>query len=522
MSNAAQMEVFRPDGKVLREFCRCNDFVQFIQGPWGSGKTAACVVGKLWKVAVSQAPDKEGIRRTRFFIVRNTYTDLKNTTLNTWKDWFPEGVYGEITMSRPFRHHIQINDVDCEVLFLALDDEEDRKKLLSLECTAIYFNEFREIERGIIDDATGRVGRYPSKKYKPDNVPDAEWPTWFGVLGDTNAPSEDHWLPIMRGDVPYPDSFTDEDIAAHQKPDNWTFFLQPPGMLRTYDENGKHVGYEVNPDAENLKYLPTGYYPNMIKGKKPSWVKINVLNELGQNVEGKPIFETFKEGVHVSREPLEAVPGSVVYVGVDFGRKPAAVMGQTIGGQWRILHELQAFNMGADRFAPILKKELSGRFPGFQFAMYGDPSGGDPKETSDDTAIKIFRKNGLRILPAHTSNTLTIRWEAVEAVLGRNNDLNTGPGLLIDPICKTLVTAMSGGYQFKRMRVSGSARYSEVPDKDNPYSHIADALQYMLLGAGEGRALLTNIADKPKPVQASRGKQNPFERQRSRSRLMSR
>ena len=511
------MKVFRPDGKVLRDFIRCRSHVQIIQGPWGSGKTAAVCVGKCWNAATQQAPDIDGIRRTRGFIVRNTYTDLKNTTLNTWKDWFPENVYGEITMNRPFKQHIKVGDVDCEVLFLALDDEEDRKKLLSLECTWIYFNEVREIDRGIIDDATGRTGRYPGKKYKPDSVPDDQWPTWHGIVADTNAPSEDHWLPIMRGDVPFPEHFTEEDIEAHTKPDTWSFFMQPAAMVRTYDDNGKQTGYAINPLAENLSNLPTNYYENTIKAKKPSWIRINILNELGKLVEGKPVFETFREDIHRSKEKLEAVDGPVIYVGVDFGRTPAAVFGQCVGGQWRILHELQAYNMGANRFAPLLKRELAARFPGRQVALFGDPAGDDQGQASDDTPFTVFRANGLRITKAYINNLLNVRLEAVEAVLGRNNDMNTGPGLLIDPSCKTILAAMNGGYQYKRVRVTGSAKYSDLPDK-NQYSHIADAFQYMLLGAGEGRAVLTNVADKPKPVVSSKVKANPFERQRQRRR----
>jgi len=51
------------------------------------------------------------------------------------------------------------------------------------------------------------------------------------------------------------------------------------------------------------------------------------------------------------------------------------------------------------------------------------------------------------------------------------------------------------------MEVSGE-RYADKPDK-NMFSHIHDALQYMMLGAGEGRALMNN--QKPaRPVVANR------------------
>jgi hypothetical protein len=60
-------------------------------------------------------------------------------------------------------------------------------------------------------------------------------------------------------------------------------------------------------------------------------------------------------------------------------------------------------------------------------------------------------------------------------------------GILIDPKCINIVKGFDGGYHYRRMQVSGE-RYDEKPNK-NRFSHIHDALQYMLLGAGEGRAL---------------------------------
>jgi hypothetical protein len=60
-------------------------------------------------------------------------------------------------------------------------------------------------------------------------------------------------------------------------------------------------------------------------------------------------------------------------------------------------------------------------------------------------------------------------------------------GILIDPKCNNLIKGFDGGYHYRRMQVSGE-RYDDKPNK-NRFSHVHDALQYMLLGAGEGRAL---------------------------------
>ena len=61
-------------------------------------------------------------------------------------------------------------------------------------------------------------------------------------------------------------------------------------------------------------------------------------------------------------------------------------------------------------------------------------------------------------------------------------------GILIDFRCKELVKGFEGGYQYRRMQVSGE-RYEDKPLKDR-YSHIHDALQYLMLGSGEGRQVL--------------------------------
>jgi hypothetical protein len=75
------------------------------------------------------------------------------------------------------------------------------------------------------------------------------------------------------------------------------------------------------------------------------------------------------------------------------------------------------------------------------------------------------------------------------------------PAFLIDRRCSQLIKGFEGGYQYKRMEVSGE-RYADKPDK-NMYSHIHDALQYMMLGAGEGRALM-NSQRPAQPVVAQR------------------
>ena len=80
-------------------------------------------------------------------------------------------------------------------------------------------------------------------------------PTWSGVIADTNAPEEDHWWPIMSGEVPVPDHIHHEQAKMLVKPDNWSFYIQPSGMLEKVTDKGELDEYEPNPDAENNNML---------------------------------------------------------------------------------------------------------------------------------------------------------------------------------------------------------------------------------------------------------------------------
>lgn len=484
------MKTYKPDGPTLRRMLQdAASRLISIQGPVGSGKSSASAM-KLWMLAIGQARGANGKRRTRFLVIRNTFSELRMTTIATWKQLFPPEQFGVFYDTAPFRHEIRIGDVECDVWFLAMDSEEDRKKLLSFEITAAWVNEAREVPRAIVSTLMERIGRFPA-------MIDGG-PTRSMVILDTNAPSDDHWIPIMRGDVPIPSALGEDERRALARPDDWLFLNQPGGLVEVLDNQGNHVRFEPNPEAENTKWLPPGYYENAAKGRPVDEVRVSLCNQLGRLKAGRPVWPGFKAALHVARHDLEPVPGVVIQVGVDFGLTPAALIGQCVNGRWLILDELVAdgdAGMGAITFAPLLKRELAARFPGFKFSLTGDPAGDQRAQSDERTPFMIFRACGLPILPAST-NDFTVRKEAVESALGRL--VNGYPALLISPRAVRFKAAVEYGYRFAKLK-AGADRYSETPVKDE-HSHIADAAQYLLLGGGEGRALLTGAAGPKKPV----------------------
>jgi len=481
---------YKPDGEVLKSFMKDSTFFRGIRGPVGSGKSVGCCV-EVFRRALEQKKGADGLRKSRWAIIRNTNPQLRTTTIKTWLDWFPESDWGRFHWSVPYTHHIKKGEIDLEVIFLALDRPEDVKKLLSLELTGIWINEAREIPKSIIDACTMRVGRFPSMR--------DGGPSWSGVIADTNAPEEDHWWPIMAGEVPVPDHIPREQAKMLVKPDNWSFFTQPCGMLEAKDEEGEIQDYKENPKAENQKNILGNYYSNLIRGKTKSWIDVYVMNRLGHIQDGKPVYPMFAGEVHIAKEEIPVAANTPVYVGIDFGLTPAAVLAQKVRGRWFVQSEIVAIDMGIVRFAEVLRQELATRFSAAsEVIIYGDPAGDFRAQTDESTPFHILRGAGLRAYPA-PSNSVDLRLESVSSQLTKM--VEGKPALLIDRRCPQLIKGFEGGYAYKRMEVSGE-RYADKPDK-NMFSHVHDAAQYLFLGAGEGRALMNN--QKPmRPVVAKR------------------
>lgn len=480
--------IYEPDGPCLGAFLIDRSEVAIIRGPIGSGtSSAACM--RIMQHAQEQRAGPDGVRRSRWGIIRNTYPDLRGTTVKTWLDWFPEELYGKFYWEAPYEHHIKFDDVEIEVLFLALDDEASLKTLRSREFTAFWFNELEFIDKVVFDEALSRIGRYPAVKDGGT--------AWAGILADMNAPPENHWVPMMMGEAVMPDHWSEEERSEYERPEGWCYIVQPPAMTEVYGPDNTISGYEVNPGAENLKWLRPGYYHTVIKAKKRKWIESRVLNRIVLQVAGDPVWKDFRERAHVANDNLLVRPEYPVYVGLDFGRRPAAVFAQCVNNRWIVQGELVARDMGATNFAPLVKRHLEQHYPGCAVYIYGDPKGRDKTQADEKTAYMVFAGHGMQVQPAPVKqNNINTRIEAVEYVLtGMTDGMSR---LLISPNCIILKRAMAGGYRWKKATAEGEI--AREPVKDG-YSDVADALQYLLLGAGEGRAMTGRPAgSRPKPV----------------------
>lgn len=219
---------------TVSDFLDSDAFVRVIHGPVGSGKSSGCVM-EILRRALEQAPNADGVRESRWAVVRNTYRELEDTTRKTFEQWLGDlGEWREkdfaFEVDQPLEDGTRVR---FEVLFRALDSPKDVKKLLSLEITGAYINELREVPKVIFDGVQMRVGRFPAMS--------DGGATWSGVWADTN---------------PWAEGSEYAELFA-SAPEGFELFRQPDGL---------------GPDAENIENLPQGYYTRMCAGKSQDWI----------------------------------------------------------------------------------------------------------------------------------------------------------------------------------------------------------------------------------------------------------
>lgn len=326
-------------GPVCSAYLRSNARRRVIMGPFGSGKSVASCMDVIARAVEQRPSPRDNIRRTRFAVIRNSYPELKHTTVKTWRAWVGDH-FGQFVEAAPFEHRLKFGladgtTVDSEVLFLAMDKEADAKKFLSLEVTGIYFNEVRELRQALVEAGDGRLGRYPAMK--------DGGPSWTGLWADTNFPDEDHWIHGL----------------AESNAEGWEFFKQPGGVMRL---EGRWV---PNPTAENMQNLTPGYYADQLVGKRDDWIKVYLGAEYGTlPMEGAYYAEEMATANSQGRVLDIAVdPALPVHTFWDLGVSDdmAIWFGQGSAGQWRWIDYYENRGKNLQHYANVLEERRKER-----------------------------------------------------------------------------------------------------------------------------------------------------------------
>lgn len=487
---------------VLDAYVKCRARNSIITGPLGSGKTYGSCQRTLTTM-LEQRPNRQRLRKTRFYAIRNTYPDLMSTTIKDWRELFDELGRFKGGGIEPPTHTLKFRLKDntivvSEMVFLALDRPAAIKKLRGSQVTGFWLNEVKELAKGVVDMADLRHGRYPSAM--------DGGPSWHGMLGDTNSCDDDHWL---------------YELEQVTKPEGWVFFRQPGGLIREMiidvEEHEEEVELESgqttyitipaklkwtgkwlpNPEAENLRNLPDReqYYIRGQEGKSAEWIAVNLGNEYGQVEEGKPVYkEQWSDTLHVS-DTIIPNPERTLWIGMDFGLSPSAVIGQeTMHGAVHIFNEIIAEGFGVQQFVEMmLQPFLNEHYRGYSIRYAGDPAGTHRVETDEDTVVSTLADLGIYLEDEFVTNDLTMRLEAVRYFL---TGLRGGkPAFRVHPDCKMIRRGFNGLYHFRRIQVPGTTKYMYTPNK-NKASHPHDALQYLCLAIKADRGVMSDDFDR--------------------------
>lgn len=448
---------------TIRSFMESDKRVRVVRGPVGSGKSSGMVM-ELLRRANMQTPDpKDGIARTRGVIVRNTLPQLKTTCLKTINE-----LIGPLVDWRETDKTVKIRygHVETEWIMMPLDTPENVQRLLSLDLTFGWLSEVRELPPEILMAVLSRCGRYPSMMHGG--------PSWYGVVAETNSFDEDSaWNKILE----------EKELDGKPLPDSWGYYIQPGAR-------------EAN--AENKENLVAGYYEDLIENNSPGWVAQYVDNQIAPSLAGEAVFrESFKQQFHVAANIIQPVPGVMLLIGMDFGRNPAAVISQMDArGRIAVIDECVGENVGVEQFVvtqlrPLLAQPKYQRLP---VGVCGDPSGVARGQIGEESVFAALKRLGLSAQPAQT-NDIEPRLRVVEKWLLQSRD--GGPALVISPSCETLIRAMRSKYRFARKK---DGELHPVPEKTHPWSDIADALQYCVLGySGNIMARLVRVRRDSRP-----------------------
>lgn len=439
------------------DFHKSTAFFRGIRGPVGSGKSVTCCFEAL-KRAWQQQPYK-GVRETKCVIVRQTYGELKSTTIATWLDWF--GDFTKITYGHPITGlfvppAFNGYKARCQLVFLALDRPQDIKKLKSMEATMIWFNEASEIDPAHIYMAPSRL-RYPSLAQGGM--------TWKGIIADTNSCDVNNWWYKFAEESDKSFEYVNEENKTEKV--EYKFFDQPPALKKT------SKGYARNRKAENIKNLPDGfgYYFRQLPGKPKEWVDVFICNEYGSSIPGNKVYSDYSIENHRPVE-IDAGIGHIVWTH-DFNFTPlSSCLLQVKDDNVYIFDEIILTSAVAAQTAT----EFCERYKDYKnclIKIYGDASGHIGAKHGHDSdyiiIAKILRREGFRVR-MHVPQANPAIKDGQNSLRGKVLDSLGNRSLFINPKkCKTLDKGLAT-VQLKKG--------STFQEEDSEFQHVTTALRY--------------------------------------------
>jgi hypothetical protein len=428
-----------------RQFIESRAQADLFSSRKGEGKSAALV----WAIFYHTKHNPGAT----WLVIRDTWENLKRTTLEEFYFWFPEGVYGDwIAGDKMFVWNTARTGLKGKIYWFGVDGEEDANKIASMPLAGIAVDE--------PSPATGSSSGVPEFVFDTAHA-QLRQPgmNWYAAKLAQNNPDESHWT--------YP-KFTDPG-TPHAKDKETGELIE----LLPHQEGGYRSFQTKEP--ENLANLPPGYYSTMEQNWKsrPDLIRRFVTGGYGYQQVGKPVTPQWSDDMHLANE-LEPVKGVPLWLFWDGGLNPTCLITQvTPQGYWLILeaHVLDGVGM-FQLIEDIVKPRLTSRFAGYTWTSVGDPNLNTPEQSdSRQSAASVIRNEiGGRFIRG--VNDISARVDPLRSVLTRTMQ-GTGVVQVDRRHARKVWFALRGGWHYHKARsgVVGNI----VKDE---HSHPGDCMGY--------------------------------------------
>lgn len=409
---------------VQRGFIESRALADLFSSRAGEGKST----GLAWSILyhTRHNPGAE------WAVIRDTYENLQRSTLKTFFQWFPPGVFGHYHITKKEFTWAE-GIAKGTVTFIGMDNPDDATKLLSWELAGIAMDEpapavgSAGIDEMVFDLGMTRL-RMPGMN-------------WYAMKLATNNPDESHWT-----------------FRKFVSPGFDGFRLWQPAV------------------PENIHNLPEGYYEQMRRtlAHRPDLVRRFVDGEFGYQQEGRAVTPQWSDRIHLATG-LVPIPRRELYLFWDFGLNPTCIITQrTPLGYLLVLDAVVGEGIGAEELIEnAIKPLLVERYPKHVLHHIGDPAGNERDQSSSKrSAVKSLKK-----LLGGNWRSGPVRWaerrDPLQALLARTIE---GRGVVqVDRHrARDVWYALRGGYHY---HVTRSGIVSSIPEK-NIHSHPGDAMGY--------------------------------------------
>lgn len=409
---------------LQRQFIESRATADLFSSRMGEGKSAALA----WSVFYHTRHNPGA----QWYLIRDTWENIRKTTMEEFFKWFPPGIMG--SWHETHKEFTWAEGVaKGKVGFLGMDSPDDATKLMSRSMAGFGMDEPAPaigsvgIDEMIFDLAMTRLRQEGMK--------------WYAAKLAENNPDETHW--------------------TYRK-------FVSPGV------EGFQTWQPVKP--ENMANLPTDYYANMRRtlAHRPDLIRRFVDGEFGFQQEGKAVTPQWSDKIHLSHG-LIPVKGTDLILLWDFGLNPTCIISQvTPQGYWNILDAAVGDGIGAaELIEDWAKPILASKYKGFRIRHIGDNQGNQREQSSSRNTAVILLKRALGGDWRSGPIKFEPRVEPLRTVLTRTTG---GRGVVqVDKVNAAAVwQALRGGWHF---HVSRTGITSSEPLK-NIHSHPGDAMSY--------------------------------------------